>query len=189
MDKKNSNKKGQTTIFIFVGLILILFYTIFIIVLGIVSGHINNALSQDVEIGQVNLGEINTQTFQIYNNLVQKNADFWGICVIFGMIFALFLTSYFTRNSVPKVAIIFEIFIIIAVFIVSLYLSAAYTSIVTAFSAAGEDFAVDNLRNTSYFIQNLPIFVAIIGVIMMILFHSSIPKKQEEMNLISNITT
>lgn len=197
MDKKRyldkitrkKDKRGQTTMFIFVGLVIVLGYILFLIVLGTFAVHVNSALSQDVDIGQVNLKTVNSESFGMFNKMVVDHADFWGLSIIFGMILGLFLTAYMTRNSVSKIGILFDIFIIIAVFIVSLYLSATYSKIVNALSSAGETFTTVNLEHTSFFMLHLPIFVVIIGVVMMILFHAGIPKKTEEANTITDIVS
>ncbi len=183
------NKRGQTTIFILLGILIVFSGVLIIIVIGAFSTNANAALSQNASIGQVNLKTVSDDTFGQFNTMVVNNADWWGISIIFGMVLGLFLTSYFTRNSFPKVAIIFDIFFIFIAFIFSLYLSATYNVIVVALTSAGQTFAEVNLPNTSYFILNLPIFVAIIGVVMMILFHASIPRKSEEANIITNIPT
>lgn len=181
------NKKGQTSILIFLALVLMLLWVIMIIVLGIVFKYIDNALDQDIQAGQVNIQDINAVTFGPFNDMVIRTADFWGICIIFGLVIGLFVSAYFTRGRFPKIGIIFDILLILAVFFISLYLSTAYTQIVTAFSSAGENFAADNLPKTSYFFQNLPIFIPIIGAIMMILFHSGIPRKQEEGRFVNDV--
>ena len=103
-----------------------------------------------------------------------------GILSIFGMILGLFLSSYILRNTLPKWAIVLDIIIIVAVFIFALYLSSAYGSVMDGLASSGEFFLEDNLPKTSKFMLNLPIYVAIIGAIMMVLFHSSIPRKREE---------
>ena len=187
MDEGMINKKGVTTIFILLGFLLVFIGVIFFIVLGSFSTNVNEALSQNITIGQVNLKTASDDTFGQFNTMVLNNADWWGISVIFGMVMGLFLTSYFTRNTLPKITIILDIFFIFVAFIFSLYLSAIYSDIVLALSSAGETFAQEFLPNTSYFILNLPMFTAIIGIVMMILFHSSIPRKSEEVNRISNI--
>ncbi len=189
MDEGMKNKKGQTTAFILLGLLIIFILVIFLIVIGSISVHTNEALSQNITIGQVNLKTVSDDTFGKLNTMILDNADWWGIATIFGMVFGLFLTSYFARNTFPKIGIIIDIFMIFGAFIFSLYLSAIYRQLVVTLTLAGEDFAQVYLPNTSYFILNLPLFVAIIGVIMMILFHSSIPKKSEETTQISNIVT
>ncbi len=187
MDGWLKNKRGLSTIFIFLGIFIIFSSAIFLIVIGAFAVHMNEALDQNVTIGQVNLKTINEQTFGSFNTMVVNNADWWGISVIFGMILGLFLVSYFYRNKFPKMTIILDIFFIWTAFIISLYLSSTYKVIVNSLSSAGETFAEVSLSKTSYFILNMPIFVVIIGVFMMILFHSSIPRKQEEINNISGI--
>lgn len=181
------NKRGQSTAFILYGLLILLVTAIVLIIIGSVTVHMNNALSQNVTIGQVNLKTISDQTFGQFNTMILNNADWWGIAVIFGMILGLFLSAYFTRNSFPKIGIIIDIFMIFASFLFSLYISSIYSSLVVALSSAGENFAQVYMPNTSFFILNLPIFITIIGVVMMILFHSSIPRKSEEKGVISNI--
>lgn len=189
MDKRMMNKKGQVAIFLFLGLLLIFIGAIVIIVLGFFSTNLNSALDIDVDLGQVNLKTLNAQTIGQFNLMVVNHADFWGLAIIFGMILGLFGGAYFTRNSSPKVGIILDIFIIVLVFLFSLYIRAIYSSVVTALSSAGQTFAIEHLIGTNFFILNLPIFVAIIGVIAMVIFHSSIPKKVEELNTVPEITT
>lgn len=181
------DKRGVTTIFIFVLLIATLLSVIFLIVIGSFSTHMNEALSKDIDVGQVNLKNVSDATIGKYNTMVLNNADWWGMSIIFGMVIALFLISYFARNTFPKMSIVLDIFFIFVSFLVSLYLSAIYNDLVVTLSLAGETFAETNLQTTSYFILNLPLFIVVIGVIMMILFHAGIPRKPEEANIITSI--
>lgn len=180
VDKKSMNKRGQTTIFLVFLILISLFAVIFLFVMGYVVIKINTFLNEDVMVGQVSLPEVTSQTWGIYTTMFLKNADFWGLCVIFGMTFGLFLSSYFLRDTFPKYGIIFDIFIIFASFIVSIYVSNAYGYLLDALNSAGENFLEVYAIKTSLFVKNLPIFSVIIGVIMMFLFHASIPKKKEE---------
>ena len=175
-----NNKKGQMTLMM-VFLVLILFMgLIALFALGIAVTKMNEALSIDVEVGQVNFGEVNAVTFGKFNEMVVTNADWWGISLIFGMIFGLFLSAYFLRGTFPKWGIILDMFIILFIFLVSLYFSSAFQTLLDALAGAGETFLEDHVAKASMFMLNLPVFVVIIGVIMMILFHSSIPKRTEE---------
>jgi len=176
-------KKAQTTIFIFVMVIGLFVSIVLLLVGGIASVRINNALNQNISLGNVNLATINAQTFGIFTTTYLNSADWWGIAAIFGMIIGLFLSSYLTRGRVPKWGIIIDVFIIVTIFIFSLYLSSTYQMLIDALAGAGETFLEDYAPKTSMFILNLPIFIVVIGAIMMILFHSSIPKKSEEQNV------
>lgn len=178
-----NNKRGQTTLFLAVGIILAILCIIALIIVGIVTININSALDQDITIGQVNLKTINAQSFGYFNFMVVNHADFIGICIIFGIIIGLFLSAYFLRNRYPKIMVLIDIGLILAAFIFSLYIRGVYSDLVIALDSAGQTFASDNLSKTNFFILNLPIFVTIIGVIMMILFHAGIPRKPDELNI------
>lgn len=187
MDECMKNKKGQSTVFMLYGILILFIGVILLIVIGIVSINFEKALNQNVTIGQVNLGEVTDDTFGKFNTMILDNADWWGTAIIFGMVLGLFLTSYIGRNRFPKFGVIIDIFMIFVAFIFSLYLSTIYSKLVVALSSAGQDFAIVYLEKTSYFILNLPLFVAVIGVVMMILFHSGIPRKSEEIPQIPRI--
>ncbi len=188
-DKSDMNKRGQVTIFILVGLLIVFIGAIIIMVIGFFSTNLYSALDKNITLGQVNLAEYNDLTIGKFNDMVVNNADWWGIALIFGMVIGLFGGAYFTRNTYPKLGIILDIFIIVIAFLISLYLKTIYSLVVTSLSAAGQDFAIQSMQGTNYFILNLPIFIAIIGVIMMIIFHSSLPSKREELNTVPGVVT
>lgn len=174
------NKKGQMSIFIFIMFFAVLAFAIFALVGGIALVNINTALSQDIDVGQVNLKNITSDTIGKYTTMYLNNADWWGICTIAGLILGLFLSAYIMRNTYPKWGIILDIFIILVLFIFSLYLSTSYQTIIDALAEADETFLEDYTPRTSLFILNLPVFTVIIGAIMMVLFHSTIPRRTEE---------
>lgn len=178
--RKMKNKRGQTTMLIFVAILLLISLVLFYLVHGIIVIKIDEALSTNITLGQVNLANINSQTYGVWADSVLNNSDWWGLGTIFGLILGLFLSAYFTRNSFPKMGIVLDIFIIVGVFVFSLYLRDVYLTLMEALAAAGETFLEVFLPNTSQFIINLPVYVVIIGAIMMILFHSSIPRRSEE---------
>ena len=174
------DKRGQMSLFSIFLIFFLLFYCILVFVGGIVVVNINEALNQDIDIGQVNLQTINSQTFGKFATMFLSNADWWGISLIFGTIFGIFLASYMMRGTVAKWGIILDIFVILAMFIVSLYVSATYSTLLDALAGAGQTFLEDYTPKTSLFLLNLPIYIVIVGVISMVLFHSTIPRRQEE---------
>lgn len=174
-------KKGQVTMFLIIILFGAFFGGIFLIWTLITSTTINSALDQNIQIGQVNLADANRDTFGKVNEMVTGKADFWGICIIFGMVIGLVLSGYFLRGKWPKIAVGLDIVIIFVAFLIALYLRSVYGTILSAFLAAGQSIAVSGLQKTNYFILNLPIFVGIIGVVTMVLTHMGIPRKEEEL--------
>ena len=174
------NKKAQSTLLIIILIIGLFFGLLLLFIGGLVTSKINSALNLNISLGQVNLAEENAKTFGKFNEMFVVNADWWGMSLLFGMVLGLFLSAYMIRGSFPKWGMIFDIFIILFVFLVSLYFSASYQSLLDILAGIGETFLEDSVPKTSMFMINLPVFVVIIGVIMMILFHSSIPKRTED---------
>lgn len=174
------NKKGQFTALMFLGIMLVLFLVIYFLVFGTTILKIDEQFDQNISIGQVNLAEVNAVTFGVFADSLRNNADWWGLGTIFGMIFGLLLSAYFLRNKFPKISLIIDIFIIIAVFVFSLYMRSIYLTLMESLASAGEAFLELYMPNTSKFLLNLPIFVSIIGVLMMVINHSSIPARKEE---------
>ncbi len=174
------NKKGQITIFMAFLVLGLLIGAIMLLVGGFAVFKMNEALDINISLGQVNLAEENAKTFGKFNEMFITSADWWGVSLIFGMVLGLFLSAYFVRGRFPKWGIILDIFIILFIFFISLYVSATYQTLLDGLAGAGITYLEDHVTKTSMFILNLPIFVVIIGVVMMILFHSSIPKRTEE---------
>lgn len=166
--------------FILFGIILVFAIIFFLLVMGIMAIKINDALSQDVDIGEVNLAELNAGTFGMYHQMILYKADFIGICAVFGMVLGLFLSAYVVRGRFPKWGLILDIFLIIAFFIFALYISQTYGLLMEALADASLTFLEDSMPKTSMFMLNLPIYVVIIGAVMMILSHSSIPRRKSE---------
>lgn len=150
---------------------------LFLFIGGVIITKTYNALNQDVDIGQVNLANLTSQTFGVYYTTYLNQADWWGSGVIFGMILGLMISAFVTRGRFPKAGLILDIGIIIAFFILSIYISNSYETLAISLNNAGETFLDDYAPKTSNFILNLPIYTVIIGVICMILFHSPIPKR------------
>jgi hypothetical protein len=180
LNKNKMNNRGQITIFVILLLIGVLFGAILIFTGGIITTKTYEALHQNIDVGQVNMINVTDQSFGQFYSMYINSAEWWGVSLIFGMILGLFLAAYMTRGSYPKFGVILDIFIIIVIFIVSLYISSSYKTMLDALNEAGEPFLETYTPHTSMFISNLPIFVVIIGVVAMVLFHSSIPRRAEE---------
>ena len=89
----NKNRRGQMTIFLILLLLLALFAVVVIFVGGLVIVKTNDALDINVSLGQVNLKTVNAQTIGQVADMYTNNADWWGIAIIFGMIFGLFISA------------------------------------------------------------------------------------------------
>ena len=89
----NRNKKGQMTLFMVLLLVGAFATAMFLLIIGLVAVKTNEALDIDVDLGQVNLAEVNNQTIGQYTEMVTQNADWWGLGSIFGMVFGIVVSK------------------------------------------------------------------------------------------------
>lgn len=172
------NKRGVTNslgifIFIFVAFMWIVFLGIQVTVFNLTTTN----LDIDIDAGNVNLGEIVQDTLGQINTGILSSADFIGYTLLFGMVLFMFGNAYFFRGTYPKMMMVADSLILVFVYVLAIYLSNAYETLIhstTILSAY-----IDNLPKSSQFILRLPMFVSIIGVIIMILSYSGFPKTSE----------
>lgn len=175
-------KKGMATLeiipYLFVFLMVVIFLGIAIYSFQLIS----NALSQDVDIGNTNLGEVNDLTFGKMTNAFVNNADNIGIAIILGMCLLMILNAFLMSSSYPKVFIILDILILIFAFILAVYISQSYYTYIQGVSGT-IDVYVDSLPKTSTFVLNLPTFVGTLGAIIIIISYSGIGRENQETNV------
>lgn len=174
----SKNKKGLATINMPEFLVYTLIGVIFFGVFGLVFYWTNFSLNQNVTIGQVNLATINAQTFGKMNTAFIANADYYGMAVLFGMLGSMFLIAYLTRGKNHKLLIILDIVILFICYIASVYLSNSYETLINSTSYL--DYFTSNMPKSSIFILRLPTIISIVGVILMVLNYSGIPKFNNE---------
>lgn len=173
------NKKGISLIPLF-GFIFFMFLGIIFLGIGLWGFNlVNDSLDQNVSIGQVNLAEINSQTFGALNTAFIKNADLLGIVLILGMVFFMFLNAYFFGSRTNKMFIIIDILMLFFIFITSVYLSQVYDIFINS-SPLIQQIYIDSIPKSSKFILNLPLFVSTIGVIVMIITYAGLGRQEEE---------
>ncbi len=172
------NKKGLSTIYIFIFLFVVFLFAIFLGLTVFFYKTISDNLSLDIDIGQVNLKEVHDSTLGTISQGLINNADLIGYTVIFALILAMFLNAYLTRDQFPKLFIIIDIVILIFAYILSYYLRLSYSLLINSTSLL--DVYITTIPRTSAFILNLPKIVGIVGVLIMILSYSGIPRKERE---------
>lgn len=163
--KNIRNNKGQGTIQLFVYLFFFLFIAIFLGVIVFFVSQMDNALDQNITVGNVNLQDINNKTFGQISDGLSSSADNLGVILLLGMSFLLVLNAYFFSSN-NKLFIIADFFIIFFAFILSVYISQSYQTIATASSTLSV--YTDTIPNTSKFILNLPYITSILGGLIML---------------------
>jgi hypothetical protein len=169
------NKKGSSVIW---GLVIILSSILIAVFLGITVfsfNLVNDVISQDVEIGQVNLKNISDTTFGQINTGIVNNADTFGIILLLGMCLLMIINGYYIGSKNPKMFFIIDIFLLALFFIPSIYISQIYETFINSSTVFSSTF-IDIIPKTSKFMLNLPKIIASVGVITMIVSYAGIRK-------------
>ncbi len=172
------NKKGQTTIPLFT---LIVVALVFIIILGAFLyffGIVTDSLSGDLIAGQVNVSNASANTVGQINDAFLSSADLIGIFFLFGVVFAIVINGFLTRNSTVKLMFMIDFLLIIFAYILAVYISNSYESILPLLPF--KNLIASNLGKTSRFVLLLPIITIVTGFITMILTYAGIPRASEE---------
>ena len=172
------NKKGQTTVDLFV---LIAVSFAFVLILGsflLFYSTINDSFQGNLIAGSVNLTEASDNTIGKINNDFFDKADLVGIFILFGVIFSIMISGFVMRNSTSKLFFMVDFLIIIFAYILAVYISNAYETILAVIPFS--DLIIANLNNTSRFTLFLPQITMVVGFITMILTYSGIPRSRDE---------
>lgn len=165
------NNKGMSTWVLFLYVFVVFFFMVFFGITILGFNLVNNALNQDVDIGQVNLQETNGYTFGKIADAMVHSADMIAIIFIFGMILLMMANAYFFGDS-NKLWIPIDVFILVFVFILARYMSSIYSTLINSTDILSV--YADSLPKTSTFLLNLPIYIPVIGAIIMIITYSGI---------------
>jgi len=172
------NKKGSSVVWalviIFVSLLMAIFLGIAVYSFNIV----NDVLDQDVDIGQVNLGNVTRQTFGQINTGIINNADTIGVVFLLGMCLMMILNGYYIGSKNPKLFFVVDIFLLALFFIPSIYVSQIYETFISSSTVFSNTF-INVIPKTSKFMLNLPVIIASVGIITMILSYAGIRRDDE----------
>lgn len=172
------NKKAQATAMLFTLITISLVLVMVIAAFLFFFNSVDSALSGNQFAGQVNMSEANENTIGKMNDAFLNSSDLIGIFFLFGVVLAIMINGFLTRNSTPKLFFMIDFIIIIFAYILAVYVSNAYESILTAIPFT--NLIASNLNNTSRFVLFLPIITVVTGFIAMILTYAGIPRTRAE---------
>lgn len=173
------SKKGMSTFYLFLFIFVVFFLAVFLGLALWGFSVINDILDQDIEIGQVNLREINNQTFGAINQGFVNNADLVGILLILGMCLVMIFNGYYVGSKYPKLFLVVDLLILVFVFITSVYIQQVYSIFINSADMLSAVY-IDGLPKTSTFILKLPYFIGTLGALIMIVSYSGIKKREGE---------
>jgi|TARA_Y100000310_G_scaffold97876_1_gene95533 hypothetical protein len=139
---------------------------------------ITTSISIDQLAGQVNLSSATADTLGQINTAILDKINLIGVMILFGLVLAMMINAYFTRETVPKLFIVVDILLIILTYILSTYIANTYETIIALepFSS----FFLQNLEDPSRFLLNLPEMVVVVGVLIMIITYIGLPRTLRE---------
>lgn len=174
------NKKGvqgpvtiQMFLFVIVAFFVILFLGLYVFVFDLLTTN----LAIDIDVGQVNLGNVTNQTLGQLNVALGNNADILGMVVLLMMVVMMLLNGFLLGRGNSRLWIVGDIFILVFVFIFAVYISQIYDTFINSTTLL-DDVFINTLSKSSKFILNLPIYVATIGALIMIVSYAAINEVQ-----------
>jgi len=172
-----NNKKGSSVIGAFVIIFVTLLAAIFLGITVYSFNIVNTVLSEDVDVGQVNLKDITEKTFGQINTGMINNADTIGIIFLLSMCLLMMINGYYIGSKNPKLFFVVDIFLLALFFIPSIYVSQVYELFISSSTVFQSTF-IDVIPKTSKFMLNLPTIIATVGIITMILSYTGIRKDE-----------
>ncbi len=173
------NKKGvqgpvtiQMFLFVIVAFLAIIFLGIYVFAFDLITSN----LAIDVDVGQVNLKNVTDSTLGQLNVALGLNADILGVVLLLGMAMMMIINGFFLGMNNSRLWIVGDIFILVFVFIFSVYIAQVYDTFINATSVL--DVYINDLPKSSKFILNLPIYIASIGALIMVVSYSAINQMQ-----------
>lgn len=172
------NKRGSAVVPAFLIMFVALLFAIFLGLTVYSFSIINDVLSQDVNIGQVNLAEVTGYTFGQITTGMLNNADTIGVIFLIGMLLLMMMNGYYVASKNPKLFFIIDIFLLALFFIPAIYISQIYDTFIQSSTVFQSTF-IDTIPKVSKFLLNLPVILATTGIITMILSYSGIRKDDQ----------
>jgi len=173
------NKKGSSIAIAFFILVASL---VIIILAGLfIYGYdqiVGGLIDQNVMIGAVNLTNATQDTMGQINNALLDNANIYAVILIFGMFLGMMAAGFLMRAKYPKMLFVVDIFIMIFVYIIAVYLANAYETVLESIPFA--NYYSTYVSTGSSLVLRLPLISIIAGAITIILSYSTLPKTKEE---------
>lgn len=169
------NKRGSAVVFAIALIVLSFLLAVFLGVAVYSFSLVNEVLSVDVEVGQVNLEDTVEATFGQISTALVNNADTIGIILLLSMCLTMMFSGYYLGSKNPKMFFIIDFFLLVLFFIPSIYVSQLYNTFISSNTVLTSTF-IDTIPDVSKFVLNLPVIVGTVGVITMILSYSGIRK-------------
>lgn len=177
--KNLKNKKGQSLGMLFEIIVVSIAFVLILGTLLYVYGVLDaNLTGKNIIVNDINISNDSANTIGKINTGFLDNADLIGLLFLFGMVIAMMINGFMVRDKNPPLFFIIDILIMLFAYILAVYVSNSYETILITLPFA--DVLIANMGNTNRFMLLLPKITVITGMITMILTYAGIPKTREE---------
>lgn len=170
------NKKAMAVFPLFLFIFAVFFIALFLGIGLFIFNQVNDVFDQDVDVGKVNLQDINNLTFGKMNTGFIDNADLIGIMLLLMMSVLMIMNGFFIGSKYPKLFMVIDILILVFIFIASVYISQIYETFIN--STVILDLYINDLPHTSTFVLNLPLIIGTLGALIMVFSYSGIARQK-----------
>lgn len=174
------DKKGMSLIplvaYVFLAFFIVLFVGIALYGLGLFDSAMTGL---DIIISDQNFTEVYEQTTGQGINAIFAIADTAALVLLFGMIIVMMIVGYFWGDESKRLWIILDLFIIIIVFVISVYLQNYFIDFITSGDLIDASIYTDDLAKSSRVMAKLPYIVPIAGILIMIVTYGLSRRKSE----------
>lgn len=178
MMSKIKDKKGQAVMQLFslivVALVLVIIVGTYLFFFDIVD----TAFQGDIMAGSVNVTNSSDITFGQVHDAFFTGADLLVILFLFAQVIAIVIAGFITRDQTPKVFFMVDFLLILMAYILAVYISNAYESILGSLVFA--NLIGSNLGISSTILLFLPTITVVTGFLTMIVTYSGIPRRRDE---------
>lgn len=144
------------------------------------SSTLTNALldSNIVEAGSVNFTAAVEDTVGRVNTGMQNGGGLVALFILFGMVIAMILNGYLTREQYPAVFMVVDILIVLFAYILAVYVANGFEVVLGQIPFL--EVFTSNLNLATQFVLLLPKITVIVGALVIIFSYTAIPKSKEE---------
>lgn len=175
-----ASKKGFSTTWTLFAFIFFALFAVFILGILYYMGSTANSVleSVDLTVGNQSFHDAYEETLGAGFDAGLSNLSNIALGLLLGMIVLMLVVGYMSGGN-TKIMIIADIAIIVVVFMTSVYLTQSFDSFINS----NEEFFIiysEEFENASRIVLNLPIYVAVVGALIIIVTYAAKRKKEPE---------
>ncbi len=175
LDKRGLATFGLPEFLVLSFVVVILFASVIYASVTLTNALLNPNLE---DAGQVNFTKAVEDTIGKVNIGMQRGGGLVALFLLFGMVIAMILNGYLTRERYPAIFMVVDIIILIFAYILAVYITNSFETVLGQIPF--REIFTNNLNLATQFVLLLPKITVVTGVLVIIFSYTSVPKSKEE---------